>query len=151
MNGDKSMENIFNMAMVFGISLMLLLEIVYRFLNYKWIDKISDDVILYIIHAGVVLFVVFLCFLLWSSIGVWDSDKSKGYIELIISLLLVLTAVTVYYGFLTRKQMKMEENKSGGTEAELKKLDSRIKASEFVINNAGTIAIAAFVLYFVFC
>lgn len=68
MNGDKSMENIFNMAMVFGISLMLLLEIVYRFLNYKWIDKISDDVILYIIHAGVVLFVVFLCFLLWSSI-----------------------------------------------------------------------------------
>ncbi len=39
------MENIFNMAMVFGISLMLLLEIVYRFLNYKWIDKISDDVI----------------------------------------------------------------------------------------------------------
>ena len=118
------MENIFNMAMVFGISLMLLLEVVYRFLNYKWIDKISDDVILYIVHAGVVLFVVFLCFLLWSSIGVgvWDSDKSKGYIELIISLLLVLTAVTVYYGFLTRKQMKMEENKSGGTEAELKKI-----------------------------
>lgn len=33
------MENIFNMAMVFGISLMLLLEIVYRFLNYKWIEK----------------------------------------------------------------------------------------------------------------
>ena len=145
------MENIFNMAMVFGISLMLLLEIVYRFLNYKWIDKISDDVILYIIHAGVVLFVVFLCFLLWSSIGVWDSDKSKGYIELIISLLLVLTAVTVYYGFLTRKQMKMEENKSYGTKAELERLDRRIKAGEFVIEHAGTIAIAAFVLYFVFC
>ena len=47
--------------------------------------------------------------------------------------------------------MKMEENKSYGTKAELERLDRRIKAGEFVIERAGTIAIAAFVLYFVFC
>lgn len=47
--------------------------------------------------------------------------------------------------------MKMEENKSYGTKAELEKLDRHIKADEFVIDNAWAIGIVAMVLYFIFC
>lgn len=144
------MENIFNMAMVFGISLMLLLWIIARLLNHKLIDKISDHALFYIVLVGFSLFIVFLCFCMWS-VSVVGDDADKEFTMLLIGLSLVFTVVIVYCGHLTIKQMKMEENKSYGTKAELEKLDRRIKAGEFIINHAGTIGIAAILIYFVFC
>ena len=95
------------------------------------------------------LFIVFLCFCIWFA-GEQSKDN-KGFFVLLICLSLGLASLAVYYGFLTRKQMKMEENKSSGTKVETEKLDKRIKAIGFVVDHAWVIGIAAIVLYFVVC
>lgn len=143
------MENIFNTAMIFGISLMLLLWVGHMFLKHKLVDKLSDDSAFYIIYAVPILFIVFLCFCIWFA-GEQSKDN-KGFFVLLICLSLGLASAAVYDGFLTRKQVKMEENKSRVTKEELEKLDKRIKAIGFVIDHAWIIGIAAIVLYFVVC
>lgn len=145
------MENIFNTAMIFGFSLILLLWAGHKVLNHKLIDKffdkLSDDAALCIISAVPILLIVFLCLCIWF-LGEQSKDN-KGFFTLLLCLSLGLTSVAVYSVFLTRQQIKMEENINGYRKEELEKLDRRIKTSEFVINHAWIIGITAIVAYFV--
>ena len=58
-----------------------------KFLNHKWIDKISDHALFYIVLIGVSLFIVFLCFCM-SSVGVVGDDTDKEFTVLLIGLIL---------------------------------------------------------------